>query len=419
MKNPPSNISRAKYDFIDSSVIEKLESYNSKLSQESEKVPAQDPYTLNGQKLRLNFIRKQLNTNVDYLSGEKTFNNNESLKGNIENYIGMSQIPTGIIEPLVINGSSAQGSFYVPLATTEGSLVASYNRGTKACRESGAITTITLQEGVQRTPTFKFKNLIDLGKFVAWVLEHKETFSLLTRETSNYAILNDVGINIEGNVLIIRFEYTSGDASGQNMVTICTDKICKFILSNCPIKPIFWTIEGNTSGDKKATSLTTRVRGRKITAEITLKRGIIESVLKITPELLQQQWKISTSGCIKGGTIGTAMQTTNALTALFIACGQDVACSSEASTAITRIEIDENGDLYCAITMPNIIIGTVGGGTSFPTQKECLELIDCYGAGKSSKLAEIAVALCLTGEISILAAMGSGQFTAAHQKFGR
>ncbi|OXA97117.1 3-hydroxy-3-methylglutaryl-CoA reductase [Flavobacterium hydatis] len=364
-------------------------------------------------------MRKQLNTNVDYLSGEKTFNNNESLKGNIENYIGMSQIPTGIIEPLVINGSSAQGSFYVPLATTEGSLVASYNRGTKACRESGAITTITLQEGVQRTPTFKFKNLIDLGKFVAWVLEHKETFSLLTRETSNYAILNDVGINIEGNVLIIRFEYTSGDASGQNMVTICTDKICKFILSNCPIKPIFWTIEGNTSGDKKATSLTTRVRGRKITAEITLKRGIIESVLKITPELLQQQWKISTSGCIKGGTIGTAMQTTNALTALFIACGQDVACSSEASTAITRIEIDENGDLYCAITMPNIIIGTVGGGTSFPTQKECLELIDCYGAGKSSKLAEIAVALCLTGEISILAAMGSGQFTAAHQKFGR
>lgn len=417
MKNPPSNISRAKYDFIDSSVIEKLESYNSKPSQESEKVPSQDPYTLNGQKLRLNFIRKQLNIKVDYLSGEKVFNDNESLKGNIENYIGMSLIPTGIIGPLIINGSSAQGGFYVPLATTEGSLLASYNRGAKACRESGAITTITLQEGVQRTPTFKFKNLIDLGKFVEWVLEHKETFPLLTRESSNYAILNDVGINIEGNILIIRFEYTSGDASGQNMVTICTDKICKYILSNCPIEPVFWTIEGNTSGDKKATA--TKVRGRKITAEITLKKDVIKSVLKTTPELLYQQSKLYISGSIKGGSNGTGMHPANALAALFVACGQDIACAGEASTAITRMEIDENGDLYCAITMPNIIVGTVGGGTSFPTQKECLELIDCYGAGKSGKLAEIAVALCLAGEISIGAAMASGQFTAAHQKFGR
>jgi hydroxymethylglutaryl-CoA reductase (NADPH) len=417
MKNPPSNISRAKYDFIDSSVIEKLESYNSKLSQQSEKVPAQDPYTLNGQKLRLNFIRKQLNVNADYLSGEKVFDSNESLKGNIENYIGMSQIPTGIIGPLVINGSSAQESFYVPLATTEGTLLASYNRGAKACRESGAITAITLQEGVQRTPTFKFKNLIDLGKFVEWVLEHKETFSILTRESSNYAILNDVGINIEGNILIIRFEYTSGDASGQNMVTICTDKICKYILSNCPIEPVFWTIEGNTSGDKKATA--TKVRGRKITAEITLKKDVIKSVLKTTPELLYQQSKLYISGSIKGGSNGTGMHPANALAALFVACGQDIACAGEASTAITRMEIDENGDLYCAITMPNIIVGTVGGGTSFPTQKECLELIDCYGAGKSGKLAEISVALCLAGEISIGAAMASGQFTAAHQKFGR
>lgn len=251
MKNPPSVIGRAKYDFIDSSVIEKLESYDSKLNEQLEKVPTQDPYTLNGQKLRLNFIRKQLKTNVDYLSGEKIFNDHESLKGNIENYIGMSLIPTGIIGPLVINGSSAQGSFYVPLATTEGTLLASFNRVAKACRESGAITAVTLQEGVQRTPTFKFKNLIDLGKFVAWVLENKETFSILTRETSNYAILNDLGINIEGNFLIIRFEYISGDASGQNMVTICTDKICKYIVNNCPIKPVFWTIEGNTSGEKK------------------------------------------------------------------------------------------------------------------------------------------------------------------------
>ena len=418
MENLTSNISRPKYDYIDSSVFHKLESYNPKHSQ-AEKIPDQDPYTSNGQKLRLNFIRSQLNLDLDFLSGEKVFTNNESLKGNIENYIGMSQIPTGIIGPLVINGSVAQGPFYVPLATTEGALLASYNRGAKACRESGAITVVTLQEGVQRTPTFKFKTVIELGKFVSWVLDHTETFSALTRETSNYAILNDVGINIEGNILILKFEFTSGDASGQNMVTICSDRICKYILEHCPIKPVFWTIEGNFSGDKKISPLNTRVRGRKVTAEIVIKNEVVKSVLKTTPALLYEQWKICVSGAKKAGVVGGGMHPSNGLAALFIACGQDVACTGEASVAVTRMEITENNDIYFAITMSNMIVGTVGGGTSFPTQRECLELLGCYGAGKSGKLAEIAIALCLTGELSIFAAMSSGQFTAAHQKLGR
>ncbi|CAC9976347.1 hydroxymethylglutaryl-CoA reductase [Flavobacterium panici] len=418
MKNLTSNISRPKYDYIDSSVLDKLESYDHQLSK-AERIPDQDPYSINGQKLRLNFIRSTLNLDMDFISGEKVFNNNESLKGNIENYIGMSQIPTGIVGPLVLNGSAAQGAFYIPLATTEGALLASYNRGAKACRECGPITVITLQEGVQRTPTFKFKNLIEAGKFSSWVMDHTETFSALTRESSNYAILNDVNVNIEGNISILRLEYTSGDASGQNMVTICSDRICQFILENCPIKPVFWTIEGNFSGDKKISPLNTRVRGKKVTAEIVLKEEIIKSVLKTTPALLYEQWRICVSGAKKAGVVGSGMHPSNGLAALFIACGQDVACTGEASVAVTRMEIIENNDIYFAITMSNMIVGTVGGGTSFPTQKECLELLGCYGAGKSGKLAEIAIALCLTGELSIFAAMSSGQFTAAHQKLGR
>jgi len=418
MENLTNNISRPKYDYIDSSVFHKLESYNPKHSQ-AEKIPDQDPYTLNGQKLRLNFIRSQLNLDLDFLSGQKVFTNNESLKGNIENYIGMSQIPTGIIGPLVINGSVAQGHFYVPLATTEGALLASYNRGAKACRESGPITVITLQEGVQRTPTFKFKTVIELGKFVSWVLDHTETFSILTKQSSRFAILNDIDVNIEGNILILKFEFSTGDASGQNMVTICSDRICQYILENCPIKPVFWTIEGNFSGDKKISPLNTRVRGKKVTAEIVIKNEIVKSVLKTTPELLHQQWKICVTGAQKAGVVGSGMHPSNALAALFIACGQDVACTGEAALSFTRMEITEDGDIYFSITMPNMIVGTVGGGTSFPTQKECLELLGCSGAGKSGKLAEIAIALCLAGELSIFAAMSSGQFTAAHEKWGR
>ncbi|WP_264535002.1 hydroxymethylglutaryl-CoA reductase [Flavobacterium sp. N1736] len=419
MKNPPNNINRAKRDFIDLSVLKKLEAFDPALYSQLKKIPTEDPYTHYGQEARLKFIRDELKSNVDYLSGEKFFYDNESLKGNIENYIGMTQIPTGIVGPIVINGTSAQGGFYVPVATTEGTLLASFNRGAKACRESGAITALSLQEGVQRAPVFKFKNLIDLGKFTNWVLEQKEAFIKIVSESSKYAVLNDIGLNIEGNIVIIRFEYTSGDAAGQNMVTICSNHLCQYILENSPIKPEFWTIEGNSSGDKKGTALPTKVRGRKITTEITLKREIIESVLKTTPELMYQQWKISLFGCIKSGTLGVGMHPVNAITALFIATGQDVACAAESATIISRLEIDENGDLYCSITMPGLIVGTVGGGTSFPTQRECLELIDCYGAGKSTKLAEICAALCLTGEISIIAAMSAGQFTAAHQKFGR
>ncbi|MBI3510115.1 MAG: hydroxymethylglutaryl-CoA reductase [Bacteroidetes bacterium] len=373
-----------------------------------------------GQALRLDYLKKETGKNADCLAGKKIFADTKMLEGNIENYIGMTQVPTGIIGPLRVLGSAAQGDFFVPLATSEGALVASYHRGAKATRLCGGITSICLIEAVQRSPVFKFNNIGELGIFLLWALSKVEEFKKIIEATSQHAKLLDVIPNIEGNNLMITFEYQTGDASGQNMVTICTDEICQYIIANTPVQPVFWFIEGNYSGDKKATSLSfTTVRGKKVTAEVELPKEIVEKVLKTTPKIMAEYWQTSTVGIIQSGAIGAQGHFANGITALFIATGQDVACVSEAAVGITRMEVTSGGNLYACVTLPNLILGTVGGGTALPTQRECLELMDCYGKGKARKLAEICGAVILSGELSIAAALSAGHFSSAHKKLGR
>ncbi len=225
---------------------------------------------------RLGFIREERGLSMEFLSGKKALSDFSVMEGNIENYIGMSQVPTGIMGPVKVLGTHAEGDFYVPLATSEGALVASYHRGAKACYLAGGATSICLVEGVQRSPLFKFKHIGDLGLFLSWVLNHYEDYKRITSEKSRFAQLLDIKSNIEGNHLILIFEFHTGDASGQNMVTICTDAICHFIVENAPVKPEMWFIEGNYSGDKKATALSyTNVLGKKVSTAVKLSENIV------------------------------------------------------------------------------------------------------------------------------------------------
>jgi len=366
------------------------------------------------------FLKSETGQTLHYLSGSQSLSEYNLLEGNIENYIGMSMVPTGVIGPLRVIGSAANGDFFIPLATSEGALVASYHRGAKACYLAGGAASVCLVEGVQRSPVFKFQNMADLGIFVVWVLQQTAQFAAITEQSSRFAKFTDLSANIEGNHLILTFEFHTGDAAGQNMVTICTDAICKFILENGPIKPVVWFLESNYSGDKKATALSfTNVRGKKVTTEIILPESIVNDVLKTTPEAMADYWRSSTIGIIQSGAIGAQGHYANGLTALFIATGQDAACVAEAATGITRMEHQKDGSLYASVTLPNLIVGTLGGGTGLPTQKECLELMDCYGPGKARKYAEICGALVLAGELSIAAALSAGHFSSAHKKFGR
>jgi hydroxymethylglutaryl-CoA reductase (NADPH) len=369
---------------------------------------------------RMVFLEEVSHNKFPHLFGQKSYDDPQQFQGNIENFVGMTQVPTGIIGPLLIKGTAAQGFFFVPLATTEGALVASYNRGAKAVTLSGGVVSVCLTEGLQRAPLFRFNNLKEVGAFMFWTLDRIEIFQEIVGRTSRYAKLEDMKINMEGNQVVLIFEYQTGDAAGQNMVTLCTDAVCEFIIANSPIKPKYWFIESNYSGDKKATAVSfTSVRGKKVIAEATIKKEVVRDVLGSSPEKIAAYWQASSVTAVQSGSIGIQGHFANGLTALFMATGQDVACVSEAYVGITRMETDVHGDLYVSVTLPSLVVGTVGGGTGLSTQKECLELLGCFGAGHARKFAEICGATILAGELSIAAAIASGNFSKAHKIFGR
>lgn len=383
-------------------------------------IPGPFTWTAEGQAKRLNFLKERAGVELSALSGQIPLPNPDHYQGNIENFIGMTQVPTGVIGPVRINGTEAVGDYYVPLSTTEGALVSSYNRGARAARLSGGITSICLTEGIQRAPLFKFDTLPEVGTFMYWLLDQMPVFLKIVAENSRFAKLEDLRVNMEGNHVIVIFEYTTGDAAGQNMVTLCTDAICRYILAESPIKPRFWFIEGNYSGDKKATAVSFgTVRGKKVTAEALIKRQIVKDILTTTPEDVATYWQSSSVASVQSGSIGIQGHFANGLTALFLACGQDVACVAEAFVGITRMEVHPTGDLYVAVTLPSLMVGTVGGGTRLATQSECLRLLGCQGEGRARKFAEICGATILSGELSIAAALASGKFSKAHRLFGR
>ncbi len=404
---------------LPSEVISKLQPSLPKDKPLPHSLPLQTSFEKDAIKKRVEVLEKQGIT-LDYTTEKKKIEDFNQYKGNIENFIGFAKIPIGAIGPIRINGIYANGDFYVPLATTEGALVASYNRGAKIISYSGGARTMCLTERLSRAPGFLFKNLIEVGEFLIWAVANFDKFKEVAGTTTKHGKLENMITTIEGNLLILNFEYTTGDASGQNMVTIATDAICKYIIENSPIKPRKWFIESNLSGDKKATSMSYLfVRGKKVTAEVVIPQKLCRRMLHTEPETVMDYYKMSVIGAVQSGSFGTQGHYANGLAGIFIACGQDVACVSEAAVGITRIDITKNGDLYFSITLPNLIVGTVGGGTGLPTQKECLNLLGCSGTGKAKKFAEICAATLLGGEVSIIGALASGDFAEAHKIYGR
>jgi hydroxymethylglutaryl-CoA reductase (NADPH) len=204
------------------------------------------------------------------------------------------------------------------------------------------------------------------------------------------------------------------------MATFCTAAICKDIVARSPVTPTTWFIEANMSGDKKATALSfLSTRGRNVTAEARIPRALVEAKLRTTPERMEEYWRISFVGGAQTGSIGVGGHLSNGLAALFLACGQDIACISEAAIGLTRLEATPEGDLYCAVTLPNLIVGTVGGGTRLPTARECLRILGCDGTGHAAEFAEICAAVALAGELSITGAICADEFAQAHARFGR
>jgi hydroxymethylglutaryl-CoA reductase (NADPH) len=356
----------------------------------------------------------------DTLLDRETLCRLEDYQHHIENLIGTLKVPVGVAGPLRVNGLFAQGDYYLPLATTEAALVASYNRGVQLISEAGGCTAMLLAEGMSRAPGFAFGNLQEAGLFLVWVLAHVEEFRRAAEATTRHGKLADMRIAVEGNHVYLSFEFTTGDAAGQNMVTIATEAICNYIAAQCPVKPRASFVEANLSGDKKASAQSfLSVRGKKVTAEARIPRGLTARRLHATPDQMIEYWRMSAIGGVLSGTMGIHGHYANGLAALYLATGQDVACVAESAVGVTRLETTADGDLYAAVTLPNLTVGTVGGGTELPSQRSCLEILGLAGPGKAAALAEVCAGLCLAGELSIIGALAAGEFAQAHRRLAR
>lgn len=338
---------------------------------------------------------------------------------NIENFAGTVKIHLGLAGPIRVRGSAAHGDYTLPLATHEAALVASYHRGAVAVSEAGGCTAVILNEGVSRVPCFVFKNMREAAAFLAWVIPRQETFKQIAEGTTRHGVLHDLKLTVEGSNVFLHFEYTTGDAAGQNMVTVATQAVLDNIVKTSPVRPRRAYVESNLSGDKKASALSfSTVRGKKVTCEVLLPAAVLKRRLRVTAVEMEDYWRVSAIGGVLSGTLGVQGHYANGLAALFIACGQDAACVAEASVGVTRFE--QQGDaLYAAVTLPNLIVGTVGGGTGLPSQHACLQILGLSGGGNARAFAEVCAATALAGEISIIAALASGNFTRAHEILAR
>jgi len=344
---------------------------------------------------------------------------------NIENPIGAVHIPLGIAGPLKVNGEYAKGEFYIPLATSEGALVASVNRGCKAISESGGATVRILNDGMARAPVFRVNSIVDGIELINWVNENFDKLKAEAESTTRHGKLVRIEPFMVGNNVWLRCIYTTGDAMGMNMVTIATDKICKFIEKEFR-KAKCVSLSGNMCVDKKPSILNMlHGRGKTVVAEAVIKKDVVEDVLKTKPEhIVEVNVRKNLLGSARAGSISFNAHFANIVAAIFLATGQDAAQIVESSMGYTWAELTEENDLYISVTLPSLEVGTVGGGTRLPTQKEALKILGVYGSGdppgtNAKKFAEIIAAAVLAGELSLLAALAAGHLAEAHKKLGR
>ena len=325
-----------------------------------------------------------------------------SLRGNIEGFSGAAQVPLGFAGPLLVDGEHARGEFFVPLATSEGTLVASYGRGMRLTREAGGVKTTVVDDAMQRAPLFVFRDARAARDFGSWVDAQLPALRARAESSDPFATLVRIEQYAVGKMRFLRFDYTTGDAGGQNMVTKATHDVCKWMIDQGLDGLEHFTLSANVDTDKKHSALNTlHTRGKRVVAEVTVPALLIERVMHTTGGELYRQRQLSNVGSLLAGAVNNGAHYANGIAAMFIACGQDVANVAEAASGISYTELLDNGDYYFSITIPSLIVATCGGGTALPTQRECLEVLGCYGPGKVRKLAEIVAATVLCGELSL------------------
>lgn len=377
-----------------------------------------DDYSRDAATLRQDFLRERTGASLEHVSQYSL--DPSTLPGNIEHFTGVAQVPIGVAGPLLVDGEHAQGEFYVPLATAEGTLVASYNRGMKLLHACGGVTTTIVDDRMQRAPAFVFESARGARDFATWVDEHFDEIAAAAQATTSSGRLVEIERYLASRILYTRFDYTTGDAAGQNMTGKATQAACRWIVANYPGAIERFFLEANFATDKKASRINMlRTRGKRVVAEVTIPDALLRSMMNTTSADIYRARQVSHLGGWQAGTNNNGAHSANGITAMFIATGQDAANVAESSTAFVYAELRDDGDYYYSITLPSLIVATYGGGTGLATQRECLELMGCYGTGKVGKLTEIVAATVVAGEISLGSAIVTEEWVDAHDAYGR
>jgi hydroxymethylglutaryl-CoA reductase (NADPH) len=344
----------------------------------------------------------------------------ERLQGLNENQVGYVAVPLSVAGPLRIHGRYAQGEFYVPLCTLEGTLALSMTRGLLATYMSGGIHTRHIKQELSRCPVFDFEDHADAGRFLEWVEQNVPAIRATAEGTTRHGKLLRVEPYPIHNRVILDFVYNTAEAAGQNMVTLATEAACQFIQKQFPAeRPFHYLIESNFSGDKNpAFRALLHGRGHHVIANCRIRGSVLKRLLRTTAAEMAACFTDLHIGSQLAGVLGLNMHLANTLAALYLATGQDVACVAENSIGICHGEQDGD-DLEASLSLPSLTVGTIGGATRLHQQRANLQLLGCEGPNSSKKLAEIICAAAFGLELSLAGAIVSHEFAEAHATFGR
>jgi len=341
----------------------------------------------------------------------------------VENMVGAAQVPLGVAGPLRVAGGAADGEFYLPLATTEGALVASVNRGCSAITAAGGATARVVESGMTRAPVFRVADVAEAEEVLAWVREHEPRLVEAAESTTSHGEIVSIDPYVVGDAVFLRFVYDSKDAMGMNMATIATAAAAELVEAETPASLV--ALSGNLCTDKKPAAINAvEGRGRTVVADVRIDRATVEERFKTTPEAIAEvNTRKNLVGSAKAGSLGFNAQAANVVAAAFLATGQDAAQVVEGSNAITTVEARDE-ELYASVSLASLEVGTVGGGTGLPTQAEGLDVLGLRGGGdppgtNADALAEVIAAGALAGELSLLSAMASRHLASAHKELGR
>jgi hydroxymethylglutaryl-CoA reductase (NADPH) len=377
----------------------------------------EDDYTREAAARRAEFVRERTGAELEHVTSYSF--DPSILTGNVEQFVGVAQVPIGLAGPLLVNGEHAQGEFYVPLATAEGTLVASYNRGMRLLHEAGGVKTTIMDDHMQRAPAFLFESAREARDFRDWIGERFDEIKAAAETTTRSGRLQEIETYSAGRILYTRFNYTTGDAAGQNLTGKATAAACAWIKANNPTIEHFF-LESNFATDKKSSQVNMlNTRGKRVVAEATVPNELFERIMRSNSTLMYRARQVSNLGGFMSGVNNNGAHSANGITAMFIATGQDAANVAESSAAFVYAELRENGDYYYSVTIPSLIVATYGGGTGLATQRECLEMLGCYGKDRVRKLTEIVAATVLCGELSLGSAIVAEEWVEAHDLFGR